>query len=74
MGSFNNQHNCGMEVFVTPAYNLVVAVFNKKEYCCLSIINTGLQDGLWVRTLFMITFFHQICLVFEQCVYIMRTK
>ncbi|KAK7111968.1 hypothetical protein V1264_011504 [Littorina saxatilis] len=45
--TFSEGSNHGLEAFVTPSYDLVVAVYNKKEYCTLTVTETRLQDGLW---------------------------
>ncbi|KAK7507554.1 hypothetical protein BaRGS_00001489, partial [Batillaria attramentaria] len=45
--TFNDGPNNGLEAFITPSYDLVVAVYNKKEYCTLAVTDTSLQNGLW---------------------------
>ncbi|XP_025103761.1 neurobeachin-like protein 1 isoform X2 [Pomacea canaliculata] len=45
--TFNDGFNNGLEAFITPNYDLVVAVYNKKEYCTLTVTDTRLHDGLW---------------------------
>ena len=46
---FTDGSNNGLEAFVTPGYDLVIAVYNKKEFCTLTVTDTRLQDGLWVK-------------------------
>ena len=45
---FNDGSSNGLEAFLTPSYDLVIAVYNKKEFCTLTVTDTRLQDGLWV--------------------------
>lgn len=45
--TFSDGANNGLEAFLTPSYDLVVAVYNKKEYSTLTVTDTRLQDGLW---------------------------
>ncbi|XP_076450797.1 neurobeachin-like protein 1 [Babylonia areolata] len=44
---FSDGSNNGLEAFLTPSYDLVIAVYNKKEFCTLTVTDTRLQDGLW---------------------------
>ena len=53
---FNDGSNNGLEAFVTPSYDLVVAVYNKKEFCTLTVTETRLQDGLWVKFVLLFDF------------------
>ncbi|OWF44124.1 neurobeachin-like protein 1 isoform X3 [Mizuhopecten yessoensis] len=45
--SFVSSAGCGFEAFVTPTFDIVIAVYNRKEYSTVIVTETGLHDNLW---------------------------
>ncbi|XP_069107826.1 neurobeachin-like protein 1 isoform X1 [Argopecten irradians] len=45
--SFMSSSGCGFEAFVTPNFDIVIAVYNRKEYSAVIVTETGLGDNLW---------------------------
>lgn len=45
--TLNDGSNHGLEAFITPTDDFVVAVYNRKDYTTLTVADTGLVDGLW---------------------------
>ncbi|XP_012936084.1 neurobeachin-like protein 1 [Aplysia californica] len=51
--SFSSSGGNGFEAFFTPAFNLTVATFSKKDFSTVTVTDLALADGLW----------HSVCVV-----------
>ncbi|KAL5005989.1 hypothetical protein ScPMuIL_017147 [Solemya velum] len=45
--SFCSSLGCGFEAFFTPECDLVLAVYNRREYCTVSVSQSPLSDAQW---------------------------
>ena len=51
--SFSTSSGSGFEAFFTPENVLVVAVYNRKDYCSVCLSDYPLKDSFWVRVLLL---------------------